>query len=66
MRSDPAPVSIASGEKERKTPLVEVLKKKMKIGPIPVAEYMSTVLADPDVCVSRMNCVDEPLVRRWE
>jgi hypothetical protein len=28
------------------------LKKKMKIGPIPVAEYMSTVLADPDVCVS--------------
>ena len=39
-------------EKERKTPLVEVLKKNMKIGPIPVAEYMSTVLADPDVCVS--------------
>lgn len=38
---------VVAVEKERKTPLVDVLKQQMKLGPIPVAEYMSTVLSHP-------------------
>lgn len=40
---------VVAVEKERKTPLVDVLKQQMKLGPIPVAEYMSTVLSHPKV-----------------
>ena len=40
---------VVAVEKERKTPLVDELKEKMKLGPIPVSEYMSAVLSHPNV-----------------
>ena len=40
---------VVAVEKERKTQLVDELKEKMKLGPIPVSEYMSTVLSHPTV-----------------